>query len=688
MKKIKFKNCIAFTLMEMTLVLLITSVIAAASTPIITSAVSDASKKNGPSPAEAIDIPWKVTSSYDGGGIYNTPYKTYSFLSVGHRPGAMANSYKYPALLVSALSSSNIAINSQILIAPNGLYNNFIYSNIAMDEFENVKFTYGNSLQDAKSTTAPFGYGNVFIGDYIQNRPVFNKMFYRDSVFMGYSVNTGYAINSVNIGSDIYGTISEVKGIHIGSNQIYSNNVSGTMYDNIHIGNYAGTFNYGNYNIFIGHYAGYASAALKNIMIGPYAGYNFSSNSPFGYNYGNIIIGQYAGYTNPQIPSGTNGNRPLYDNIIIGKYAGTSIRKGSASLTNEHSIYSNVMIGEYAGYYDYDQRPRLSNNNIMIGYYAGYASSISGDNTNSKIFDYNNIFIGNHSGAFSAKLYSNVLIGDNTGSNFSNLSHNIFIGNNAGARVNPSTDGTVDDSIAIGAYAGYNMGSSTDNKVFIGYQAGNGSLLDDIMGIGPDTCNSLVTMSRKICLGSGTFGANNDGWHPTSSSAFEMIIGFTNRAYNQQTVTLYASKAYSRVASLNSVSDRRLKTNIVPSMHSLKDIRRINIYNFNMKDDINKTPRIGIIAQEYRKVFPHDVVREPNTKKLAASANWLIYTMVNAIKDLDKSVEALQNDFNSYASDFSSLQSKITNLEKQAEQIRNENAQMREHLAKINAKLK
>ena len=120
----------------------------------------------------------------------------------------------------------------------------------------------------------------------------------------------------------------------------------------------------------------------------------------------------------------------------------------------------------------------------------------------------------------------------------------------------------------------------------------------------------------------------------------------------------------------------------------MKDIRKINIYDYNFKKDINKTPRIGIIAQEYRKIFPHDVSREPSSNKLAASADWLIYTMVNAVKDVDKEVQTLKKDMDDYISGFMGLKSKVEKLEKQAEQIKLDNEQMKARLSKINEKLK
>ena len=109
MKKFNFKNYIAFTLAEMTLVLLITGVIAVATTPIITSALSDSSAKGGPSVTEVTEVPWRVASKYNGGGIFNIPSFTYSITSIGLKPGAQVSSYNYASLLIQSNSTNNIA---------------------------------------------------------------------------------------------------------------------------------------------------------------------------------------------------------------------------------------------------------------------------------------------------------------------------------------------------------------------------------------------------------------------------------------------------------------------------------------------------------------------------------------------------------------------------------------------------
>ena len=291
--------------------------------------------------------------------------------------------------------------------------------------------------------------------------------------------------------------------------------------------------------------------------------------------------------------------------------------------------------------------------------------------------------MGTYRTGYFSQLYGSVLLGSNAGQYASGYD-NIMIGGGS-----TGSYSKLHDSILIGSLAGYQFGKNVSN------------IQDPIVAIGYNTCSSLNLKSGgKMCIGSGTLHSNIDNgsiWSTTDAHP-QMVIGYVDKGLKNQKITLYASKVYRigkntfDIASGTDtnnyrLSDIRFKKNIVPSTHSLQDIRKVNIYDYNFKDDIHKAPRIGVIAQEHRKIFPNAVSREPYTKKLAVSSEWLIYTMINAIKDVDKEVQSLQNDMKQYVADYMGLKTKLTRLEQQAKQIEQENTQMKAHLARINAKL-
>ncbi len=686
MKKNDLKNNIAFTLTEMTLVLLITSVIAATATPIITSKVSDAASKGGPNSVEITDNPWKAALGYNGGGIYNNPVTNTSFISIGQVPNASSESYYYPALLLNSSSVNNFIQAPQISILPLGNISNSnnyqVYSIISMDAFENIAMVYGSdSFKNLKSSTATrtIGERSIYIGDYIQNLTAARKINADKSIFMGYAINAENATYAINIGSNITRKSTEQNTINIGSN-LYSTATNYNILNSINIGNYAAYNGNGRENVIMGNFAGYDSDVYHNVILGSYAGYRLKSGSDYD-NADNIIIGRFASYFS------NKPNIGIGNNIIIGNYAGSESGSG---LTGKGG---NIFIGEHASQYNVaNNTSHAFQNTISIGSFSNY---ITDSNSGSE----NEILIGNYAGANrkpTTKTYNNIFIGDEAAKG-SKMTGSIAIGSSVGQYTDNDTSKAY-GNILIGANAGYS--SQGARNIFIGSLAGyntkSASGLYNV-GIGSSACaemNGSPNPSEKWCIGSGTLPnisySGTSVWSRTGNNP-QMVIGFTRRTtYTGQTIVLYAAHVYrpGSYAYLNRISDRRYKTDIVPSTRSIKDIRKINIYDYNFKNDEKKTPKIGVIAQEYKRIFPYDVSREPRTKKLAVSADWLIYTMVNATKDVDNEIKNLQKQMNEYVADFMGLKSKVAKLEKQAEQIKLQNAQMRAHLAKINEKLK
>jgi hypothetical protein len=56
--------------------------------------------------------------------------------------------------------------------------------------------------------------------------------------------------------------------------------------------------------------------------------------------------------------------------------------------------------------------------------------------------------------------------------------------------------------------------------------------------------------------------------------------------------------------SYGSLSDVSLKENIVDATPKLDGLMQVKVRNYNLKDDVNKTKQIGVIAQELETIFP------------------------------------------------------------------------------------
>ena len=93
----------------------------------------------------------------------------------------------------------------------------------------------------------------------------------------------------------------------------------------------------------------------------------------------------------------------------------------------------------------------------------------------------------------------------------------------------------------------------------------------------------------------------------------------------------------------NIISDRRLKNVGKLSSDGLEKIRQLKVYNYTLKNDKKITPRVGVIAQDLKKVFPHAVVKGSDGY-LRIRQEDMFYAVINAIKQLDGDYQRLQKE--------------------------------------------
>jgi hypothetical protein len=91
-------------------------------------------------------------------------------------------------------------------------------------------------------------------------------------------------------------------------------------------------------------------------------------------------------------------------------------------------------------------------------------------------------------------------------------------------------------------------------------------------------------------------------------------------------------------------SDERLKKNVSVIENALKKTLQLEGVNFEKKDTNVKS--IGLIAQKVKEVLP-EVVTEDDNGYLAVSYGNIVGLLVEAIKELTKKVEFLENKINS-----------------------------------------
>lgn len=518
-----------------------------------------------------------------------------------------------------------------------------------------------------------FGVNNSFFG----YKAGYSNTNQTDNVFVGYKA--GYSNGSGD---------TEPKAMlntFVGSTCGYSNTLGG---NNTFTGFAAGYYNTtGDANSYFGTRAGLLGSTNNgNSIFGWEAGYNNTAddNSFFGEKAGrsntsgtqNCLFGPFAGFAN------ATGSY----NTVMGYQAayGSSGSSSSNSCFGFQSGYSvttsgsNVFMGYRAGY-----GTTTGGTNVFIGYQAGNANTTGTANT---ILGYdadlgsNNLTNAAAIGANAiVKVSNDMILGDNSTDVGINLSNDatgplsaLSIGGPGSSlyetySYNPSIG---DGSVGIKGEIDATTSSSSSNKVYasVGYgnayygytygvygaayktTAHSGGRAYGVYGVAGNCTNTYNYGVYGTLSGSNTgFAGYFDGLLRTTNDSPEKVTGGSWTGY----------------------SDERLKTNVQAFDDGLNVIRQINpvTYQFNGIGGLDASQtHIGVIAQDVREVAPYcigtsqitvsqsdmgafgdDVVMMLNDSTPEAVVNvmnynydGLIYAMINAIKELDSTVTALQ----------------------------------------------
>ncbi len=692
------KNFIAFTLAEMLVILTVFSVIAASTLPIMTAPqkVGNANNSITGESSEVIEL-WAKT----GGGIvienpsiYYAPDASFSDSTVaigtGNNWPTGTQTSPQPRLLINKNMNNSILDSSHIFFSANAQSDDggvlaYPAGRIA---FMNKCIAMGyNALWD---TTG--GYGDN-IGDF--NIAIGSNAMLRSSN-LSVSANDKYniaigngafsgGVGGYNISLGV-GSAKKLNGSHnITVGRYASNNANGSNTSNYStiIGNYAGFTHFVNnaprthsYSIMVGDHAGsytrntYSSIFLgysagsvlangnyHSIAIGTYAGANFIPESV-----SNIHIGKFAGFgTNYVNDNGglTGGDVPNYNTVLsnsifIGTYAG-------AGLNYTGNIGNIIGIGKYVLY----GSKSINNDTIAIGLYAQYNANQKTPSTGAPVI------IGNYAHAGNSSSPAAVVIGNYAGHNNMNALNSIFIGNYAGYGTG---NRELINNICIGQYACANVATAY-NTIRIGH-------FDKIA-----KNNSLGRYASYIGSWIPEGGTNSQyaWWNNTELYPTLLISTSGGSTFSDTSIMLYSSLIFARHAAFTVFSDKRLKENIKESKYSLKDLRKINVYEYNFKDDKSKDLQIGVIAQELKKIIPQAVTTNPFNGYLAVDTSWVMYTVVNSVKELDLKVQKISASLNSYAKEFVSLATRVEKLEKEVLMLERENKYL---TSQVNAEYK
>lgn len=122
-------------------------------------------------------------------------------------------------------------------------------------------------------------------------------------------------------------------------------------------------------------------------------------------------------------------------------------------------------------------------------------------------------------------------------------------------------------------------------------------------------------------------------------------------------------------------SDARLKNISGDSTAGLKEINALEVKNYTYKNDKEKTPHVGVIAQQLQKVFPNSVIKGDDGY-LRIKTEEIFYAMVNSIKELFTQIQDL-------TAKITGLDKRISELEAQNKALKKQNEEFEKRLAKL-----
>ncbi len=677
---------IAFTLAEMLVILTVFSVIAASTLPIMT-ASQKVGNVNNSITGETSEIVEFWTKTENSGMVYVTnphlyyaPDTTFSDSTVAIGTGDNwpngTPTNPQPRLMVNKNtgSSSSIMNSSQIAFlayATNlvGTTAPYPAGRIALMD-NNIALGY-NALWDTTGSYGDdIGVYNIAIGSNAMVRNAGLTTSTEDEYNIAIGKNAfygGVGAYNISLGPD---TARYLNGTHSISIGYYANNnidaYNGSIYATV-IGNYAGVTHSLNKNnrthaysiligdsagrntsntssIFLGYFAGstLVGTNLESIAIGTYAGANFVPLSER-----NIHIGKFSGW-------GTKGSGTLSDNIFIGPYA------------SAESTYNNTKNVIGIGKYVLKGATAVNNDSVNIGLYAqAYRNETTAASTDAPVV------IGNYATSGYPSAPAAVSIGNYAG--YGNLmsTYSIFIGNYAGLGTY-SRNRTY--SICIGKYACAGAQSAI-NVIRIGHLA----------NISKSTNLGQFASYIGSWLPEGGTSSSYTWWSNTNTYPTLLISTNGGSSFSSTSILLYSNYIFARNSVFTVFSDKRLKENIKASKYSLKDLRKINVYEYNFKDDKSKDLQIGVIAQELKKIIPQAVTTNPFNGYLAVDTSWIMYTVVNSVKELDLKVQKISASLSSYTKEFVSLATRVETLEKEVSVLERENKYL---TSQVNAEYK
>ena len=122
-------------------------------------------------------------------------------------------------------------------------------------------------------------------------------------------------------------------------------------------------------------------------------------------------------------------------------------------------------------------------------------------------------------------------------------------------------------------------------------------------------------------------------------------------------------------------------------MSGLDKIRQLKVFNYTFKDDKEKTPRVGVMAQDLQKIFPNAVTKGEDGF-LRIRMEDMFYAVINAIKELDANITKLIQTVERIEKDNFQLKKDNAQILKENKELKFYNKKLEARLDALEKKLK
>lgn len=201
--------------------------------------------------------------------------------------------------------------------------------------------------------------------------------------------------------------------------------------------------------------------------------------------------------------------------------------------------------------------------------------------------------------------------------------------------------------------AGYAMTSGQTGAFLLVSGTGSGRPCIQVASTASGQDTSYRTISTNGSTWSGwTVGMNIETGSDTLSWCY--ASGQANRIFSNSGGVLMrlttAGSSYNNTGTWGTISDARLKENIVDATPKLANIMALRVRNYNMIADEAKKKMLGLVAQEVEQIFPGLVeeieVRDRETKEVIGTEKTVKMSIF--IPMLVKAMQELKTEFDAY----------------------------------------